>query len=136
MSPTDPPSEFGCARCYGEDAERTWGYYPSLPVEQELVDDSHFIVQLRRCPRCSQRFVWIFTEFVDWEHGDDAQHRAIVPVTAAEAKALKRQGADVDLAYLGALGRDRRYLKTDWPTGQPNKTVGWAAGGLFIVPGH
>ena len=44
------PDSFGCRRCYGEDPRAAWAYYEEgLAVERELVGDSHFLVQLRRC---------------------------------------------------------------------------------------
>ncbi len=129
-------ASIGCRSCYGEDAERVWAYYEKgLLIDQFLEDDSHFIVQLRRCAKCSQRFVWIFTEFVDWEHGDDAQYRDVVPVTANEAERLASQGQDLDFQFLATLGSNRRYLRTDWPTGERKQRVRWATGELLMVRG-
>ena len=95
------PDSFGCRRCYGEDPRAAWAYYEEgLAVERELVGDSHFLVQLRRCADCGQQFVWIFGEAVDWQGGDDAQRREIVPVSATEAEAAGR----LDYPSLAALG--------------------------------
>jgi hypothetical protein len=124
-----------CSLCGEQDADLAWASYRRLAVETEVIDDSHFIVQVRRCPDCAQRYVWIFTEFVDWEGGDDAQYRQIVPVTLAEAQTIVRQGEDLDLDWLGSLGRGRRYLIFAWPTGQP-KTVSWSTGKFLVIPGH
>jgi hypothetical protein len=73
---------------------------------------------------------------VDWEKGEDAQYRQILPVTDAEADAIARQGAGVDLAYLGSLGRGRRYLRVDWPSDHPKATASWSTGEFLIIPGH
>ena len=117
---------FGCGRCYGDDPRRVWAYYEKgLAVERELAFNSHFIVQLRRCAECGQQFVWIFGESVDWEGGEDAQHRSVVPVTAEEAES-------VELPSLAALGDGRRYLETTWPTDSRKQAVGWATGELTI----
>jgi len=122
---------FGCQRCYGEDPDEVWAYYErGLLIERELVDDPHFVVQLRRCAECAQEFVWILTERVDWEGGEDAQHRNVVPVSADEAQALA-----IDLRSLTELGRDRRYLETDWPQGAGERAVQWTSGVLVILPG-
>jgi hypothetical protein len=126
----------GCSLCSGQDAELAWASYGRLAIDVCVIDESHFIVQLRRCPECGQRFLWIFTEFVDWEGGEDAQHRQVIPVTEAEAEAVARQGAGVDLAYLGSLGRGRRYLKVDWPPDRPTATARWSTGEFPVVPGH
>jgi hypothetical protein len=117
---------FGCLRCYGEDAEHAWAYYEDgLAVQRELVGEPHFIVQLRRCAGCGQRFVWVFSEAVDSEGGEDAQHRSVVPLTGDEAETLKTES-------LAALGRDRRYLVTDWPTEAPSPTIAWSTGELRL----
>jgi hypothetical protein len=92
------------------------------------VDDPHFIVQLRRCAECAQQFVWILTEHVDWEGGEDAQHRNVVPVRPDEAQTLAER--PIELQSLAALGRNRRHLETDWPTGAHQPRVEWATGEL------
>jgi hypothetical protein len=120
---------FGCRRCYGEDPQTVWAYYEEgLVVEQELVGESHFLVQLRRCEECGQQFVWIFGEAVDWEGGEDAQRREIVPVSGAEAEAA----GTLDYPSLAALGLDRRYLETDWPTDSADSSVEWSTGELRL----
>jgi hypothetical protein len=40
-----------------------------------LVDESHFIVSIRRCVRCGQHFLIMFCERIDWADGDDPQTR-------------------------------------------------------------
>ena len=120
---------FGCRRCYGEDPRAAWAYYEEgLAVERELVGDSHFLVQLRRCAECGQQFVWIFGEAVDWKGGGDAQRREIVPVSATEAETAGR----LDYPSLAALGQGRRYLETDWPTGAGDPSVEWSTGELRL----
>jgi hypothetical protein len=120
---------FGCRRCYGEDPRRVWAYYENgLAVEEELVFESHFLVQLRRCLECGQQFVWIFDEAVDWEGGEDAQRRQIVPVSATEAETV----GELHHRVLAALGLDRRHLETDWPTAAPDATVKWSTGKLRL----
>lgn len=126
----------GCPLCLSEDAEAAWANYGRLLIDAAVIDDSHFIVQLRRCPECAQRFMWIFTEFVDWDNGQDAQHRQILPVTEVEARAVARRGAGVELAWLGSLGRGRRYLRVDWPSDQPKPTAGWPTGEFRVIPGY
>jgi hypothetical protein len=124
---------FGCRRCYGEDPQSVWAYYEEgLVVEQELVGDSHFLVQLRRCAECGQQFVWIFGEAVDCEGAEDAQHRSVVPLSVDEARSLSERGAPLDLPSVVALGRERRYLRTDWPTGAASQDIGWDTGDLPI----
>ena len=130
-------TDFGCAHCYGDDAEATVAYYHGggLETERRIIDESHFQVSLRRCRGCAQAFIAIFTEFVDWAGGDDAQYRDIVPVTPAEAAHLVASGEDVDLSYLGSLGAGRRRLSMDWPTGGEQCT-GWEVGPFWVQPGR
>lgn len=128
-----PDGDFGCPQCYGDDAEHAWAYYEDgLVVERELVGEPHFIVQLRRCAECGQRFVWVFTEAVDWEDGEDAQHRSIVPLSEDECQALENLGGRVEAESLAALGAGRRYLVTDWPSGAQRSTIDWSTGGLRL----
>lgn len=117
----------GCERCFGEDALTAW----SLEREHTdlLVDESHFAITIEACPFCGQQFVWIFTEFVDWEDGDDKQYWDVLPVTDEEAAIVREQGAKLDLHYLMALGAERRHLKAD------DHGIRWTGGGLFIMPG-
>jgi hypothetical protein len=123
------PDSFGCRRCYGEDPRAAWAYYEEgLAVERELVGDSHFLVQLRRCIDCGQQFVWIFGEAVDWQGGGDAQRREIVPVSATEAEAAGK----LDYPSLAALGVGRRYLETGWPIDAAAPSVEWSTGELRL----
>ena len=120
---------FGCRRCYGEDPRRVWSYYEKgLAVERELVFEPHFIVQLRRCSECGQQFVWIFSEKVDWEGGEDAQRREIAPVNADETEAL----SNLDFASLADLDGGRRHLVTDWPTAASEPAIEWVTSELRL----
>ena len=128
----------GCARCFAADPDRAWEKVRQVPVRFTVADDPHFIVSIRRCPECSQHFAWIFTEFVDWESGDDAQYRHIFPLASAEAAALAARGQDAGLGYLGSLAAGRWILSSSWPTGQaqPHRFLGISPGPLPITPGH
>src|SRR6266511_533503 len=80
-------TDFGCAYCYGEDAQAVWTYHRNGGLEPQ------------------RRIV------------DDPQYSDVVPVTPAEAATVLEQGEQVDLRYLGSLGEGRRRLSSDWPTG-------------------
>lgn len=126
--------DLGCEHCYGEDAETVMQYcVKNLETTRSIVSDSHFIVSLRRCPECRQQFVAIFTEFVDWRGGDDAQYFDIVPVTPVEAKYIVNSPNLV--GDLGELGNRRRRVSSDWPTGG-TKRISWKRGEFTVEEGH
>ncbi|WP_328450005.1 MULTISPECIES: hypothetical protein [unclassified Amycolatopsis] len=129
-------TEFGCARCYGKDALTAMAFCTTrLRETHRLVQQSHFGVSLRECPECGQAFASIFTEFVDWTGGEDAQFFDIVPLTGTEVISLAAQGSGVDLVTLGALGSRRRRLSSAWPTGGA-KTISWKSEPLSVREGH
>jgi len=124
---------FGCRRCYGDDPLTAWEYYDEgLEVRRELVGEPHFIVQLRECAGCGQQFVWVFSEAVDWEGGEDAQHRCVVPISEDETRALGKLAGRIEAVSLADLGRGRRYLVTDWPTDAHSPTIAWSTGELRL----
>ena len=128
-------TEFGCARCSGDDALTALAFCTTrLNKTPRLVDRSHFSVSLRRCPECGQSFAAIFTEFVD-RAGEDAQYFDFVPLTTAEVSSLAAQGSRVDLAERGALGSVRRRLSSSWPTGG-EKEIAWRTDSLSVREGH
>ena len=124
---------FGCARCFlatAEEAEEARRHFSEL---SRLIDESHFIVRILACPDCGQRCVSVFTEWIDWSEGDDAQYWSVLPLTREESEQLMAQGEQVDLRLIEALGRRRRYLQVDFPTGKPKRVL-WADGNLWIGP--
>jgi hypothetical protein len=127
---------FGCESCYGPDPDLVNAFHrESLRRTHQVVDDSHFIVGVLECPRCRQRFVRIFTEFVDWSGGEDAQYTDTVPVTSAEAERVIARGDPADTGMLGELGRDRRRLSSSWPSRAPMR-IYWASGTFHVAEGH
>lgn len=72
---------------------------------------------LLACPACSQRFVSVFTETIDWADGEDPQYWTLLPITAAEAAVLARLCGALTETELNALGPTRRSLQRDHPKG-------------------
>ncbi len=130
-----PPESFGCARCYGKDADAAWTFLSDSQWRHRLVDKSHFDISIRPCPDCDQNYVWIFTEFIDWADGDDPQYWNVLPLTQEETETLAVQGEDVDHTQIEDLGSSRRYLVVNHPKGGP-KSVFWGSGRLSITPGY
>jgi hypothetical protein len=118
---------FGCSRCWPDAAEAAWQGYATLAVDTVLVDESHFRVAIRLCPFCSQRFVSVFSETIDWADGDDPQYWSLLPVTAAEIDALTSRTGTVAETALESLGSNRRGLRHDHPKGRAAVSY-WAAG--------
>lgn len=82
---------FGCVACCAEDAAVAQAHHRSpdgVRPERMIRDDSHFIVSVQRCGLCSQAFVSVFTEYIDWVASQDAQYRTVLPITDAEADDL------------------------------------------------
>jgi hypothetical protein len=125
---------FGCEACYSEgDAQAAWRHFlDGVDTVAPIVGDSHFIVGIVRCRDCSQAFIRIFTEVIDWSGGEDPQYVTIMPITEAEATAF----IDGNLSVLraGELGADRRHLRSDWPSGQPLR-ITWASGTFLVSEG-
>lgn len=122
------PKTFGCRKCWGEDAAATWRW-KCEPVDV-IQDDSHFKLWLCACPQCGQMFVRIFTEFIDWEDGNDPQYRDLMPLTKDEAEYVRAHREPAPLQYLEALSEGRRHL-----AGGDSGTA-WSNSRLWIVEGH
>ncbi|MFF3067807.1 hypothetical protein ACFVSN_03305 [Kitasatospora sp. NPDC057904] len=128
---------FGCEACCAEDAlvAREHHYsYSGVRIEKMIQDDSHFIVSVKRCELCSQAFVSVFTEYVDWAASNDAQYRTVLPITDAEAADLMEGRLTPHQA--GALGRGRRYLQSDWPSDADEPSVYWSGGTFEVREGY
>jgi hypothetical protein len=126
---------FGCEQCYGEDAQTVLAWCASnLRIVKRIVTDSHFGVSVRVCPHCEQLFIAIFTEFVDWAGGDDAQYFDIVPVIPVELAKIEQ--ADRTLTKdLSNLGIGRKHVASSHPTGEPRE-VFWKHGWFRVEEGH
>lgn len=124
--------DFGCQRCWPADPEVAWEARGALAHAVELIDESHWHVVILECPVCSQRFVSIFAETIDWVDGDDPQYWSLLPVTRAEVDDLARRGDALTEAQLGWLGRGRRCLRVEHPKGETRR-VFWVTG-VWVDP--
>jgi hypothetical protein len=118
---------FGCERCWPPSADAAQGARRTLTREAVLIEESHFNVMVRVCPSCSQRFVSVFTETIDWEDGEDPQYWMLLPLTISEAADLVQQGSSLTEATLNALGRGRKCLRHDHPKGEGTRSY-WGTG--------
>ena len=130
MGDDGPRADFGCERCWPPAADAAWEKRSALTHVTELIDESHFHVMILACPRCTQRFVSVFTETVDWEDGDDPQHWTLLPITGAEdADLIQQRDASIETTLHG-LGAGRRCLQLDHPKGAAQR-IFWATG-IFV----
>lgn len=124
----------GQCACLGADGPDARDAIRQGPRIAELADASHFGAAISRCSRCSQHFLTLFCETVDWADGDDPQTWLAVPVTAEEAERLRAANvAGNESAVLSVLLGERRYLVNDMPKGAP-ATLAWITGPLYVPP--
>jgi hypothetical protein len=95
-----------------------------------LIDESHFHVMILECPRCSQRFLSVFTETIDWEDGDDSQYWTLLPLTEAEAAGMVNRGESLEESEIERLGPGRRCLRRSHPKGE-RAALSWGTG-IFV----
>jgi hypothetical protein len=125
---TGANESFGCAACMPDDADVAWAALGSSQVISPLIDESHFIVLLRSCSACGQRFVSVFAETVDWADSEDPQFRTVLPVTDQEAATLAATHRRALESALYRIGPDRRSLCRDFPKGAENPSTFWSRG--------
>ena len=123
----DRGQEFGCEHCWPAAAEAAWLARGALKEINTLFDESHFHVMILECPRCTQHFVSIFSETIDWAEGDDPQYWQLLPITETEAVNLLEQGNSLTETTLETLGPGRRSLHRDYPSGAAPH-VFWSTG--------
>jgi len=119
-------SQFGCGECWSSEASEAWEAVTSIPIEAHLIDDSHYIVSIRACQSCAQRYLQVTTEIVDWKDGEDPIHRTIIPIDDAERARLTTSETP-DTSVIEAVGAGRRSLQYDWPKGLDPSTY-WSTG--------
>lgn len=124
-------SQFGCDQCWSSEAARAWDTVTSVPIKERLINESHFIVSIRKCPCCLQHFLQITTETVDWQDGQDPIYRTVIPIDDEEQAELvgKASLAERDLELIGV---GRQSLQYDGPKGK-EPSIYWSAG---VIVGH
>ena len=119
-------SEYGCEECWSSEASAAWRAVTSIPIQAYLIDESHYIVSIRVCPSCSQHYLQVTTETVDWKDGEDPIYRTIIPIDDAERTDLtSRECLDADV--IESVGVGRQSLKFGWLKNQEPSTY-WGTG--------
>lgn len=118
---------FGCTICHPAGTDEAWEAFGKTEIDTRLIDESHFIVLLRKCVSCRQRFVSVFTETIDWELGEDPCFRTVLPITEEEATLLKSADIQNVESLLYSLDSNRQSLCRDWPRDGEAKNF-WSRG--------
>lgn len=118
----------GCLRCWPESADAAWKFRQQLLDARILIDESHFRVRLLRCPHCSQAFLSVFTELVDWLEGNDEQEWTLLPLTVEEAAVLLQQDNPLEDDRINALGKARRSLRYCFSHQENDRGARWSEG--------
>ena len=105
----------GCESCWPSSADAAWEARRALMYKADLIDESHFHVMILACPTCSQHFLSVFTEQVDWTDGEDPQYWAVLPITPEESASLLARSGTLTEAALSSIGPGRRSLWRDHP---------------------
>lgn len=113
----DSKQDFGCTECWQQDATAVTSAFCALKIDTYLIDESHYIVTIRHCLKCSQKFLSLMTEIVDYVDGDDPQYRTFMPITTDESEKLIQLGDFITNKHLASIGIGRRSLRWDYPKG-------------------
>jgi hypothetical protein len=119
--------DFGCECCWPHSADAAWEARLALTEMAVLIDDTHFRVRILACSRCTQQFLSVFEEEVDWEDGEDPQYWTLLPLTRVEAADLVQQGDSLTARQLDALGPRRRCLQFAHPKAEAAR-IFWGTG--------
>jgi hypothetical protein len=115
METNQPETSFGCSYCWSQEAKSAYRAFCGLQTKRFLIEESHYIVTLRSCSHCSQQFLSVFTETIDWVDGEDPQYRIVMPITDEESLKLRASGKSISDDILRAIGIGRRSLRHDYP---------------------
>jgi hypothetical protein len=119
--------EFGCEHCWPCESDAAWEARSGHVHEADLIDESHFHVMIMACMKCTQRFLSVFTEVIDWADGEDPQYWTLLPLTSRESRDLIERQDSLTEAQLNSLGTGRRSLRRDHPKAAPSRAY-WCTG--------
>ena len=131
METVYPEATFGCLQCWPDSADVAWEARKHLVGASELIDESHFHVMILSCSKCSQQFLSVFTESIDWVGGEDPQYWTTLPLTAPEAADLVGRSGTSETDF-ASFGQGRRSLRHDFPKDELPRNY-WGKG-ILIGP--
>lgn len=124
-----------CARCSPQKLPQDfYSHISELEQVTSLLDDSHFMLNIKKCPACQQQYADVWTEFIDWNEGKDAQYSTVIPISDDEAARLIASERQPDLRWLSSLTEGRRKLVLDYPTGKDSRYE-WRDGPVMLSYG-
>ena len=119
---------FGCDECWTTSAEDAWEAKAQFKREDPLIHESHFLIVILTCTKCTQRLILVFTEEIDWVDGEDPQYSTLMPLTQQEALDLNHLEDSLLEPELNSLAPNRRSLRCDFPKGVEKPNLYWASG--------
>lgn len=119
-------SKPGCEKCWSTDPSAAWDKVTHTAIQTHLIDESHFIVSVRCCGSCSQHFLQVTTETIDWQDGEDPIYRTVIPISQAEKANLLAE-KPLSEGAVATVGVGRSALRYDWPKGA-EPSVYWGTG--------
>lgn len=123
---------YGCETCWPVSATQALEARGTLVAQHHLIDESHYSVRILACGVCGQRFLSVFTERVDWEHGNDPQEYQLAPISGDEAEGLVAAGDSITTEQVEQAARERYVVVHRFPSSGERTTtwvpflmVGW-----------
>lgn len=125
-----------CSECTAADEQSAESKISVLPQLESLISESHFNIKIRQCPKCSLKWVSVFTETFSTQTGD-SQTFTYVPITLEEESEIRTIGGIEQqlLSFIAPLGASRRYFQREYPN-ETRGFVGWAFGEIVFAAHH
>lgn len=127
--------ERGSEECDCQSSEVDVAYESLLQTDvlSVVCDDSHFMVRLVECQSCFQRYLYVFTELIDWTDGDDSQSRSFTAVSRIEADTISQRGSKINGLEIMDLQLMGKTLWWVWPKGS-KPDLHRSEGPLIVMP--
>ena len=122
-----------CSTCGPGDPSQALAWHGAGSAGTEnLIDESHFMVSIIRCPECGQAHIHVFAETVDWVYSEDPQTVIRFAVSDAEASELRESPTGAMESVVAQLGSNRHRAQSHWPSDGP-KSASFVTG-RFTIP--
>lgn len=113
----------GCKHCWhSADAKAAWKAVTSAEITTRPFDDHGFIVNLRQCAHCGQRYLQISREFESPDY-EESTFRTVTPISEAEHSQLTAGTPSV--AQVEAIADGQPRLHHYWPASMADAVIYW-----------